>query len=273
MSVLLTIPDGNPWYLSPNIWTVPGDDPTGTPGTPVAGENCYVYARVTNAGTDPVTDATVNFYWGNPAVGIDRSTANFIGQSYVSLDAGETEDVLCLQPWSVVLVNGGHECVIAEAFAVGIDPLPATLAFNVPTDRHVAQRNFSIITTMDGLFIFPFEIHNANRLEAEFTISVTEADPEILEPLKPYFGRILQTPLKIGKVHEIGFVENTCPTEKDLRHSNKALKNFRVKAFGKVQQTLVGRLEGPSKLLLITQKSGDTVVGGLSVLVVSPASK
>jgi hypothetical protein len=273
MSVLLEIPDGNPWYLSPNIWTVPGDDPTAAPGIPVAGENCYVYARVTNNGTDPVTDATVNFYWANPSVGFDRSTANFIGQSYVSLDPSETEDVLCLQPWSVILENGGHECVLAEAFKDGVDPLPAGLAFNVPTDRHVAQRNFSILTTMSAMFSFSFEIHNAQRLDRSFNISVTEGKPDSIEKLKPTLGKGLELPLKPGKVLELGFVDKTCPTEHDLSGASKELTNIPVKPFGKVRRTVVGRLEGQSALLQVTQKSGDVVVGGLSFLVVHHPSK
>ena len=38
MAVALEIRDGNPWwYLSTDLWVVPGDDPDGTPGPPVAG--------------------------------------------------------------------------------------------------------------------------------------------------------------------------------------------------------------------------------------------
>src|SRR6478609_3668838 len=137
MSVVLEIEDGNPyWYLSPDIWTVPGNDPEGAPGQPIVGTNCFLWARVHNTGSTAVQDATVRFYWANPSVGFDRSSASAIGFSFVSLEAGETQDVLCLTPWIPAYVNGGHECVLAEVFHDS-DPLPAGLAFNVPTDRHV----------------------------------------------------------------------------------------------------------------------------------------
>ena len=74
MAIELEIPDGDPWYLSPNLWTVPGNDPEGPVGMPIAGRPCYVWARVTNRGRTSVTNATVRFYWANPAVGFDRTT-------------------------------------------------------------------------------------------------------------------------------------------------------------------------------------------------------
>jgi hypothetical protein len=99
MPVNLEIPDGDPWYDSPNLWTVPGNNPEGPVGTPIAGEPCYVWARVTNSGTTKVSNATVRFYWANPAVGFNRTTANLLGTSFVTLDSGQTADVLCLTPW------------------------------------------------------------------------------------------------------------------------------------------------------------------------------
>ena len=36
MAVELEIRDGDPWYLSPDVWTVPGNDPEGPPGLPIA---------------------------------------------------------------------------------------------------------------------------------------------------------------------------------------------------------------------------------------------
>src|SRR5690242_16805294 len=39
----LLIEDGTPnWWLSPDIWAVPGNDPNGTPGTPAGGDTAYV---------------------------------------------------------------------------------------------------------------------------------------------------------------------------------------------------------------------------------------
>src|SRR5688572_17757388 len=136
MSVQLEIQDGSPyWWLSLDVWTVPGNDPEGAPGLPIVGEPCYLWARVHNAGTDAVANATVRFYWANPSVGFDRNSANHIGNANVSLNSGETKEVLCLVAWNPIFVNGGHECILAEAFHTSLDPLPASPTFNVPTDR------------------------------------------------------------------------------------------------------------------------------------------
>src|SRR6266403_1043522 len=172
MSVLLEIPDGSPWWLSPDIWTVPGNDPQGTPGLPIVGQPCYLWARVTNNGTDAVDNATVRFYWANPAVGFDRNTANHVGDANVSLNAGETQDVLCLVPWMPSFVNGGHECVLAEGFHQTLDPLPATPDFDVPTDRHVAQRNLSVLMMAMHMqrFVLPFEIVNTPRAKVGLSL-------------------------------------------------------------------------------------------------------
>src|SRR5689334_1634761 len=106
MAVQLEIFDGNPWWLSPDIWVVPGDDPEGTPGSPIAGDNAYLWARVHNTGKDRVENATVRFFWADPSVGFDRNTANIIGTANVTLNGGQTSEVLCLTPWVPIFVNG-----------------------------------------------------------------------------------------------------------------------------------------------------------------------
>ena len=121
-----------------------GPDPEGTRGDPVACKSTFVWSRVTNKGTDTVEDATVHYYWINPAVVVDRTHARQIGTSYVTLNPGQTLDVLCLTPWYPVYLNQGHECLIAEAFHPSADPLPSSTNFDVQ-DRHIAQRNITVI--------------------------------------------------------------------------------------------------------------------------------
>lgn len=112
----LEIIGGNPWWMSPDIWTVPGSNPEGAPGTPIAGQTCFLWARVRKYGNSRVSNATVRYYWANLAVGFDRNTAHLIGASNVNLTPGEMAKVLCLTPWISEFVNDGHECVLAEAF-------------------------------------------------------------------------------------------------------------------------------------------------------------
>ncbi|ROT34047.1 twin-arginine translocation signal domain-containing protein [Micromonospora sp. HM5-17] len=139
----LLIRDGSPhWWLSPDIWVVPGTDPNGTPGTPAAGDTAYVWARVQNTGRQDAFGVELRFYWGNPSVQMFYSTLNLIGTAYADIPAGDTQDVLCLVPWHVVTVNNGHECLVVVASAPGDPPLPD--AVDPVGYPNVAQRNLTL---------------------------------------------------------------------------------------------------------------------------------
>lgn len=210
MSVVLEIHDGVPhWYLSPDIWTVP-NDPLGAPALPIENLPCYLYARVSNNGTTNVLNATVKFYWANPAVGFNRMTANFIGQSNVSLTAGQTDDVLCLVPWMPSFVNNGHQCILAEVFHAS-DPLPATLDFNVPTDRHVAQRNLSVISAKAKMFMLVFEVHNKERKEGVFELMLEQGQLASLKEIAPHLGKDTLLNLQDGRLGKTAIYDSICP--------------------------------------------------------------
>jgi hypothetical protein len=243
------------------------DDPLGTPGMPTSGSHCFLYARVRNNGTTAVNDAVVKFYWANPAVGFNRLTANFVGQSNVSLNPGQTEDVLCLAPWTPTFVNGGHECVLAEAFHPTQDPLPAAPDFNVPTDRHVAQRNLSVLPTMSGTFALSFEIHNAERKPREFSITWSQEKVTSLKQLGRYLGNGVAPDLKDGKVVHAGFSDERCPTRENIQRAKFALDGVKVAAMGRSFATLIGAIEGDAALIHVTQRYREAVVGGLGILV------
>lgn len=265
MAVSLEIPDGTPWWESMAIWTVPGTDPSGPQGQPVAGQPCYVWAHVLNTGNSPVENATVNFYWANPGVGFDRTTATPIGTAFVSLGAGDAADVLCLTAWIPAFVNGGHECVLAEAFHPSFDPLPSGSAFNVPADRHVAQRNLSVLA-MGGarVFSFPFEIYNPTRVAHEFTIRVQSAPPEALESAARRLG--IAPPKQPGKLTELGFSHESCPRS-DLHPAKHHETHVKVGSNARSGLSIVGSIDGDAALLYIEQLSGERIVGGMSVLV------
>ncbi|MEM9558065.1 MAG: hypothetical protein AAGC60_27660 [Acidobacteriota bacterium] len=147
MSAQLVIRDGEPhWWASQDIWVVPGDDPAGAPGAPIAGESAYLWARTRNDGDQAVTGARVDWYWSNPATGVLRSNSQLVGSGFVDLAPGEVKEVLCLVPWVPVLVNDGHECVVAEIHHAA-DPLPNPLpdAFQPPAFHQVAQRNLTVL--------------------------------------------------------------------------------------------------------------------------------
>ncbi len=155
MVVELHIRDGDPhWYLSPEIWVVPNADPAGTPGSPVAGQPAYLWARIENTGNADVKGVRVDFFWANPALQVTRTNATFVGSAFGDVAAGAVQEVLCLVPWVPVIVNDGHECLVAVANHT-TDPLPSPLpdAFDPPAYRQVAQRNLSVLAASTRMML------------------------------------------------------------------------------------------------------------------------
>lgn len=265
MAVELQIFDGDPWWLSPDIWVVPGDDPEGPPGTPIAGVSAYLWARVHNTGSTNVQNATVRFYWADPSVGFDRTTAHLIGTSNVTLSAGQTSDVLCLTAWVPEIVNDGHECVLAEAFHAS-DPLPLTPDFNVPTDRHVAQRNLSVLVAKARMFAMRFSVHNTWRTERRFNLAIKKGSVDQLRPLAKTLGKV-DIPRTDGELETAGFVRERCPSEKDIKSAPGEI-DVTVGPHGRVELTLVGLLGRGGSLIHVVQSAAGKVTGGLSVLAI-----
>jgi hypothetical protein len=172
MSVELVIRDGSPyWYLSPDIWVVPGSDPTGSPGSPIAGQPAYVWANVENNGTDDASGVVVQFWWANPSLQVTRSNATLIGTANTDVPAGGSQQVLCLVPWIPVMVNGGHECLIAVAVDPA-DPLPNPLpdAFDPLTYPQVAQKNLSVLAAGSMMLQWPLTIAGLRRTDKSVVI-------------------------------------------------------------------------------------------------------
>src|SRR4051812_45539396 len=97
VTIQLLIRDGSlHWYHSPDIWVVPGNDPSGSPGSPIAGQPAYLWARVANTGTTDANGVRVDFYWANPALEVTRSNATLVGSAYADVPAGGMQDTLCL---------------------------------------------------------------------------------------------------------------------------------------------------------------------------------
>jgi hypothetical protein len=264
MGVSLEIPHGMPWWESTAIWTVSGTDPSGPPGQPVAGQPTYVWAHVLNTGNTPVQNATVNFYWANPSVGFDRTTATRIGSSFVSLCERDEADVLCLTAWVPAFVNGGHECLVAEAFHPSLDPLPPGNAFHADTDRHVAQRNLSVLAMMGGRFSFPFEVDNPLRIDREFTIRVRAATTDELIATARRLG--IRPPKHPGTLAELAFSHEPCPRTDGTTAKHHEI-HVQVERNTRLGLSILGRVKGDAALLRIEQLHAGRLIGGLSILV------
>ena len=187
MSAELVIEDGSPnFWTSSDIWVVPGNDPSGAPGQPIAGLPAFMWARVNNTGDVPINGAEVKFYWSNPATGVLRSNSTYIGSAYVDLSPGETQEVLCLTPWVPVVVNNGHECVVAEIIHFA-DPLPSPLPdpFNPPAFRQVAQRNLSVLEMGSSMMMMTFQVAAPPRKKLELEIAMHVGKPPEKKALEP----------------------------------------------------------------------------------------
>lgn len=266
MAAQLEIQDGNPlWYLSPDIWVVPGDDPEGPPGMPVAGSPAYLWARVRNNGDTAAQNATVRFYWANPNVGFDRNTANPIGSAFVTLAPNAQSEVLCLTPWIPEYVNQGHECVLAEAFHAS-DPLPATPDFNVPTDRHVAQLNLSVVNAADGMFRLAFNVHNTWRSPRTFRIVASQEQLKSLAAVKWAAKLAKQGTEK--KVRSMGLITAPCPSPDAIRRAQRPELEVKVGAHQRMGVTLAGMVEKGAALIRVEQFADGKLVGGLAAVVI-----
>jgi hypothetical protein len=135
------------YWESPDVWV---QNPSGVIDQPVVGAANTVFANVYNFGSLDATGVFVDFYWVNPSLGISPATANFIGQATVNvITAGSASGpVACPTSWIPVEQNGGHECILAEAYVPGMDPL--TSPMNPVLDRHVGQKNEQLVLQPAG---------------------------------------------------------------------------------------------------------------------------
>jgi hypothetical protein len=268
MTVELEIEDGDPWYLSPNLWNVPGR-PDASPGSPVFGQPNFLWAKIRNRGSTRVENAQVNYYWANPSVGFDRNTVNRVGTAYITLEGRMTGDALCLTPWIPRYIQGGHICILAEAFHPVLDPLPISRDFDVQTDRHVAQNNLSIIEMDTPIFRFSFEVHNSSRISRTFTISSTEAKADDVKKLHTLLPGNFKLPEKIARIRQLGFVYTPYPKEKEIEAAKPKLETPKLEPYQQTGYTLVGRVEDGAALVHVTQHTENRMVGGLAVLILS----
>ncbi|MNG03111.1 hypothetical protein D3C84_861740 [compost metagenome] len=106
-------------------------------------------------------------------------------------------------------MNEGHECILAEAFH-GNDPLPATIDFNVPTDRHVAQKNLSVLLAMKSMFHMNFEMHNGSRKKREFTTKIQQVMVDRIIKEFPEIQKMIKGKEE-GKLISAEFTNSRCP--------------------------------------------------------------
>jgi hypothetical protein len=275
MPIQLEISDGVPyWWDSPDIWVVPGNDPNGDPDQPVAGQPAFLWAQVQNIGNQNASAAQVNFYWSNPAAGVLRSNSTLVGSAFVDLGPGETKDVLCVIPWIPVIVNNGHECVVAEVIHSG-DPLPAPVpdAFDPPTYRQVAQKNLNVLAMSAQMMIRAIQIGAPAREDRRVRMVIErgeQLDKRVLARLGLSRHRFAASAKPVASLSLDGDCE---PIEKKPTASlNYEVKRGTTSAvFLKVMPT---KLEPDSYAVLrVVARDGDKVTGGVTYVLINAGEK
>lgn len=276
MSVQLVIRDGNPyWYLSPDIWVVPGSDPSGLPGSPIAGQTAYLWAHVTNTGSTDANGVRIDFYWANPALQVTRSNATLVGSAYADVPVGGAQDALCLVPWTPVIVNGGHECLVAVANHAG-DPLPNPLpdAFDPPTYSQVAQKNLTVLVASIHAGMLAITVLGLQRVDKSVIVTAElggELDAITLARLGLHGLRQAKEPTV-----EVGLdYERRCLGDKDPIGKGKLELHVPRGTSAAVYVTVRAKhlAKNEYQLVQIVERSKDKILGGLGLVVVSEKSE
>lgn len=169
---------GTVFWESPDVWV----QSSAGINQPVVGENNQVFARVSNYGQQNASGIMVKFWWANPSMAITESSAHLIGTGFVDVPAGWTVSVQCPTPWIPVVENGGHECLIAEAFIPTFDPLTAPM--DPMDDRHVGQKNEQLIMLKQGeSFITRVKAVNITDKARELRFDVQHLHQTEMHPL------------------------------------------------------------------------------------------
>ena len=173
---------GTRFWESPDVWV---ESSLGI-NQPVVGQPNTVFALVTNLGWQYATGVTVKFYWADPALAITETSAHLIGKGFAQgIPSGWSVPVVCPNPWVPVVENGGHECLIAEAFIPKFDPLTAPM--DPVEDRHVGQRNEQLIQLAAG-HSFATKVRAVNATAVPLPVTI-EVRPVILAAIHPLMAR------------------------------------------------------------------------------------
>jgi hypothetical protein len=280
MGVALVIRDGTPnWWESPDIWVVPGSDPNGVPGTPVVGQQAFLWANVSNQGDSDVSQVQVDFWIADPSMQIRKSTSNHIGTAFADVAAGATQAVLCLVPWNVALVNGGHECAVVEASS-SADPLSPPPSdpdvLDAPTYPQIAQRNLSVLV-MTGMSRREIMLSVNAGVRADKNVDVkvdvgSEISKDALQSLGIRTGRNVGTKVVAATVSDHSLCGSSTTTGEQRSLKVHAPRGTSLPVYLNI--TTNRRLKDDEYAVIrVVETEGDRLLGGVSVVVVEGQTK
>jgi hypothetical protein len=280
MTTQLQIRDGTPdWWTSPDIWVVPGTDPNGVPGMPIAGQNAYTWARVANTSAEAAHNVRVDFYWADPSTQILSNSAHFIGSAYADIDANDTQEVLCLVPWMPTIVNDGHECLIAVAHGSNDDtalpdPLPNGFDFNPPSYLPIAQRNLSVLLASGQHHLLAVTVAAAPRADKRVHISAEAGVQELSATTLATLGLKGLRPARKSCVRLALSAQPGCDNSREKEARAKLALEVQRNTHAAVYVGIdCSELEpGCYETVNVSEHDEFGVLGGLTLIVVSPHS-
>ncbi|MDE2300096.1 MAG: hypothetical protein KGL99_04325 [Burkholderiales bacterium] len=148
-------PVNGPFWESPDIFIVPGVEPSAAPPIPatfgdvaLANRPNTLYAHVWNFGQAAAAEVVVEFFWCDPSLGVNPASTHLIAQTAIALGpkgSGHAHAVVkCPVAWAPTFLNGGHECLLVRVWDNTSD-LPGLPALDARVNRHVGQRNIHVV--------------------------------------------------------------------------------------------------------------------------------
>jgi hypothetical protein len=169
---------GLQFWISPDIRIRKPDNSIGTEA--VAGQLNHIEVTVTNAGGIPAIDAYVDVFLNPPAAAMTPATAILLGGQYINVAPYSTTMVSF--PWTPPTGQPTHRCLIARVSLIAPpDTYSNPAVFEVVADRHVAQRNISVITLPagDSEMRFDFQFANSRAANTRFRLRLEAPTPQV----------------------------------------------------------------------------------------------
>lgn len=166
------LPPNLPCWVSPDITIIQPGGIRG--GEAVAGQLNQVEVIVTNAGGLDAIDAYVEAFVADPSTSFTPATATLVGGDYLSIPGYNTGTIAF--PWTPLSADVGHRCLLARVcLLLPPDCYKDPTVFDVVGDRHVAQRNISVIALTDSdSASFRFLMTNPRKKRSEFVLRARE---------------------------------------------------------------------------------------------------
>lgn len=211
-----------------------------------------------------------------------------VGRSQVSLQSEESREVLCLSQWNPIVVNNGHECLIALVYSPSERlPMPnPSDPLRVVEDPRLAQRNLTLEQVAPGNFmglnfIFrnPFgdsETRAGLRLKRVSLAEMIHAEPPEGWPREELSGTV-HAGLAQGERFEGPGAERPASNASwDGPHPAELPSALELVLAPNEQWAVTAVLampeestEGQGAAFVVEQDDGDEVLGGCGIVVVA----